>query len=104
MIKFATLGLVAAEIIARAGGPAAAAALTGQQYAGEARVSLLQARAVALKAAPGAITAEELEKEAGGSGLRYSFDIKAQGAAHEVGVDAETGALLENSIEGAHPD
>ncbi|OYV58158.1 MAG: peptidase M4, partial [Acidiphilium sp. 21-62-4] len=37
-------------------------------------------------------------------GLRYSFDIKAAGATHEVGVDAKTGAVLENSIDGAHPD
>jgi uncharacterized membrane protein YkoI len=104
MIKLASLGLVAAAGIALASGPATAMALAGQQYAGEARVSLQDARATALKAAPGQITAQELEKEAGGSGLRYSFDVKLSGITHEVGVDANTGALLENSIEGPHPD
>lgn len=67
-------------------------------------MTLKEARVTALKVVPGQITAEELEKESGGSGLRYSFDIKLQGATHEVGVDAKTGAVLENSIEGANPD
>ncbi len=104
MIKLATVGLIAAAGVALAGGPASALTLTGQQYAGEATVSLQQARAAALKAGPGRITAEELEKEAGGSGLRYSFDVKVAGKTHEVGIDAKTGALLENSIEGKNPD
>jgi len=63
-----------------------------------------QARVVALKAFPGEITDQKLEKEKGGSGLRYSFDIKNAGMTHEVGVDAATGELLENSVEGAKPD
>jgi uncharacterized membrane protein YkoI len=45
-----------------------------------------------------------LEKERGGSGLRYSFDIKNGKITHEVGVDAKTGKVLENSVEGAHHD
>ncbi len=49
--------------------------------------------------------AGELENEAGGSGLRYSFDIKAQdGATHEVGIDAANDKILENTVEGANPD
>jgi uncharacterized membrane protein YkoI len=36
------------------------------------------ALAIALKAHPGKVTDEELEREAGGTGLRYSFDIKAE--------------------------
>jgi uncharacterized membrane protein YkoI len=40
-----------------------------------------------------------LEKEKGGSGLRYSFDIKNGSVVHEVGVDAKTGKILENSVE-----
>ena len=47
---------------------------------------------------------EELEKEKGGSGLRYSFDVKSGNATYEVGVDAVTGKVLENSKEGRHPD
>jgi DNA-binding beta-propeller fold protein YncE len=80
------------------------AAFTGQELAGEAKISIADARAIALKAYPGKITDEELEKEKGGSGLRYSFDIKGGGGVHEVGVDAVSGAVLENSVEGKNPD
>lgn len=37
------------------------------------------------------MTAKELEKEAGCSGLRYSFDIVAGGKTYEVGIDAAEG-------------
>jgi uncharacterized membrane protein YkoI len=83
---------------------AAAQHFTGEKFAKFAKVSLAEARATALKTRAGAITDQELEKERGGSGLRYSFDIKATDAVYEVGVDARTGAVLENSREGAHPD
>jgi uncharacterized membrane protein YkoI len=79
-------------------------AYTGQELAKNAKVTLPEARAIALKAFPGKITDEELETEKGGSGLRYSFDIKNGGVTHEVGVDAKTGKLLENSVEGPHAD
>ena len=46
----------------------------------------------------------ELERERGGSGLRYSFDIKSSGQTFEVGIDAKTGRVLENSKEGQNPD
>lgn len=69
-----------------------------------ARVKLPQAREIALKACPGKIVKEELEKEKGGSGLRYSFDIANGNATHEVGIDAVTGQLLENSVEGKDSD
>lgn len=84
---------------------AVAFAYTGQQYAGQAKVSLQHARAIALKALPGGkITDQELEKEKGGSGLRYSFDVVLHGKTHEIGVDAKTGKILENAVEGANPD
>jgi uncharacterized membrane protein YkoI len=57
-----------------------------------------------LKAHPGKVTDEELEREKGGSGLRYSFDIKRGTVTQEVGVDAQSGQLLENKKEGPHPD
>lgn len=79
-------------------------AYAGQKLAGEAKISIAQARAIALKAHPGKITDEELEQEKGGSGLRYSFDIRHGKVTQEVGVDARTGALLENAPEGPHPD
>jgi hypothetical protein len=68
---------------------------------GKAKVDLTHARATALKARPGKIVDQELEKEAGGSGLRYSFDVKASGKTYEVGVDAVTGRVLENGGETA---
>ena len=64
----------------------------------------LPRRAIALKAHPGKITDEELEKEKGGSSLRYSFDIKTATGIQEVGVDAKTGAVLEKAKEGKNPD
>jgi len=70
----------------------------------QAKLSIDQAQAIALKARPGKITDKELEKEKGGSGLRYSFDVKAHGTVYEVGVDAMTGSVLENKKEGSHPD
>ena len=79
-------------------------AYTGQELSKEAKVSITEARAIALKAHPGKITDEELEKEKGGSGLRYSFDVKTGNVTYEVGIDAQTGKVLENSKEGRHPD
>lgn len=81
-----------------------AMAYTGQELAKEAKVSITHARAIALKAHPGKITDEELEREKGGTGLRYSFDIKRGKVTQEVGVDAQTGKVLENKKEGPHPD
>ena len=69
-----------------------------------AKVSLAQARATAIASRPGRITDQELEKESGGTGLRYSFDIKSKGKTFEVGVDARTGKVLENKAEGPNPD
>jgi uncharacterized membrane protein YkoI len=76
----------------------------GHELAAQAKVPLAKAEAIALKARPGRITDKELEQEAGGSGLRWSFDIAAKGKTYEVGVDAASGKVLENQAEGAHPD
>lgn len=81
-----------------------AATFTGQKYAKDAKINIDEARAIALKTYAGEIVSEELEKEKGGSGLRYSFDIKNGRLTHEVGVDAKTGKVLENSVEGRHHD
>lgn len=96
--------VTAAMSAALVGGAGEVSAYTGEELAKDAKVTLSEARVVALKAFPGKITDEELEKEKGGSGLRYSFDIKNGGVTHEVGVDAKTGKVLENSPEGPHPD
>jgi uncharacterized membrane protein YkoI len=100
-IRFADFMVLCALAVAV---PMAAYAYTGQELAPSAKVSIEQARTIALKTAPGKITDEELEKEPGGSGLRYSFDIKRGAKTYEVGVDAQTGAVLEHKAEGPHPD
>src|SRR5260370_36503953 len=79
-------------------------ALNGEKYLQDASVTPTQARETALKTYPGKIVSEELEKESGGSGLRYSFVIRSHAATHEVGIDAKTAAVLENSVEGKTPD
>lgn len=76
----------------------------GEKLSKDANITLAQARTIALKAHPGKITDQELEKEAGGSGLRYSFDIRSGSVTQEVGVDARTGKVLENKAEGPNPD
>ena len=76
----------------------------GHALAGGATITLAKARATALTARAGQITDQELERENGGSGLRYSFDIKSGVKVYEVGVDAKTGKVLENAIEGPTPD
>lgn len=96
--------LAAAIAAALAGAPLAAQAYTGEELASGAKVSIEQARATALKSVHGKITDQELEKEPGGSGLRYSFDIKVGAKTFEVGVDARSGAILENKVEGRNPD
>ena len=81
-----------------------ALAYPGSALAHRAHFQIDRARAIALAARPGDIVAEELEREHGGSGLRYSFDIRSHGVVYEVGVDANSGAVLENTREGSHPD
>lgn len=99
LIAPAAIALVALGL-----GTATAKPFKGAQYIKQASVTLATARATALKARPGEVTDEELEKEKGGSGLRYSFDITASPKKYEVGVDAKTGTILENKAEGANPD
>lgn len=79
-------------------------AYSGENLAPQAKITITQAREIAVKVHPGTITDEELEHEHGGSGLRYSFDIKNASATQEVGVDAITGKVLENKAEGPNPD
>jgi uncharacterized membrane protein YkoI len=95
----AVLALSASGAIAASANHFAGASLLPQ-----AKVSLTQARATALAARSGKITDQELEKESGGTGLRYSFDIRSSGKTFEVGVDARTGKVLENKAEGPNPD
>ena len=79
-------------------------AYSGEKFSKEAKITMHEARATALKTYPGEIVAEELERENGESGLRYSFDIRREQVTQEVGVDANTGNVLENAPEGTNPD
>jgi uncharacterized membrane protein YkoI len=97
LFTIATLSLVAAA----ASAAPLPANFKGRELAGQARVTLIEARTIALKARSGRIADQELEKEGGGSGLRYSFDIVSHGKTIEVGVDAKTGKVLENGAESA---
>lgn len=99
------VGFVTALCLSGTGAVAASPShFSGSNLLPLAKVTLAQARSTALKARPGKITDQELEKESGGTGLRYSFDIKSNGKTFEVGVDARTGKVLENGREGPHPD
>lgn len=98
------LSFASSAAIALIAGTLPAMAYTGQELTNQAKVSISDARAVALKAHPGKIIDEELEDETGGTGLRYSFDIKRGTVTQEVGVDAQTGKVLENKKEGPNPD
>lgn len=102
-ILFLAIAGLAASAIAAIAAPQAA--MPGHAaHAPAPKLSLEQAQAIALQARPGQVTDHEIEKEEGGSGVRYAFDIKSGAAIYEVGVDANTGQVLENSVEGADPD
>ena len=91
MLKFLrTLAIVAAL---GAGSSAIAAA-----KAPTPRISMKTAKSMALKLAPGKIISSEYEKE--GGGWRYSFDIQQRGHVQEIGIDGQTGKVVENKSEG----
>jgi hypothetical protein len=62
------------------------------------KISMGEARAMALKLAPGKIISSEYEKE--GGIWRYSFDIQQTGHVQEIGIDGQTGKIVENKSEG----
>src|SRR5262249_10514754 len=72
------------------------------RLAAEASIAEDRAQAIALEARPGEVREWELEREHGA--LRYSFDIASGGVIYEVGVDAQTGAVLENAPDGEASD
>jgi len=53
-----------------------------------------------LEGASGKITDEELERERGGSGLRYSFDIKSGGITQCVGTPRKAHTPTERELDG----
>lgn len=78
---------------------AAGVAMAAPQHAPKAKLTMAQARAIALKAAPGKIAESDYEKEKGA--WRYSFDIRQGKRIHEIGVDANSGKIVESSYETA---
>ena len=96
--------IIMACVVAGLSLPIIAQAYPGDEFTKEAKVTLEAARDIALKTFPGDVKEYELEKEAGGSGLRYSFVIVSHAVGHEVGIDAATGDVLENIPEGSNPD
>ena len=62
-------------------------------------ISMKKARKIALAKVPGKgeVKSSELETENGA--LRYSFDIQTPDGMYEIGVDAATGAIVENKKE-----
>ena len=62
------------------------------------KISMTKARAMALRLAPGRIISSEYEKE--GGIWRYSFDIQQRGHVQEIGIDGQTGKVVENKSEG----
>lgn len=97
------IALVGATVLSL-GAAGAVFAYPGEHLAKDAKVTMAQARTQALREAPGTIKSAELEKEGGGSGLRYSFDIQTRHGLREVGIDAVTGKVLENSHESAQAE
>src|SRR3954469_12029837 len=93
MLKLVTLSAAVAIL-------AVSAPVVAKTHVPTARLTMAQARAIALKRAPGKIVDAEYEKE--GGAWRYSFDIR-QGKGkriHEIGVNANTGRIVEDKYEG----
>jgi uncharacterized membrane protein YkoI len=77
---------------------AIALAGTAQAAAPRPRLTMAQARSIALRAAPGKVISAEYEKE--GGIWRYSFDIQQRGHVQEIGIDGRNGRIVENKSEG----
>jgi hypothetical protein len=61
------------------------------------KLSMGEAKKVALSKESGTIKSQELEHEKGR--WIYSFDIQHEQQVHEVNVDANTGEVVEDSVE-----
>lgn len=73
------------------------------KLARKARITMAQAREIALREDNGTIESEELEKEKGK--LVYSFDIRnARGTITEIWVDASSGKVVHKSEENAEAE
>ena len=94
----ATPATPAAKPAMTAAKPASAAKTA--MHAPKPKISMANAKAMALKLAPGRVKSSEYAKE--GGAWRYSFDIQQKGHIQEVGIDSQTGRVVENKSEGKH--
>lgn len=78
------------------------------KHSQKAKITIEQAREIALQAAPGKIVGEELEREGKvpfRKQLVYSFDIRnSSGTIMEVWVNARTGKIVHQSGENAEQE
>lgn len=75
----------------------------GAKLAKKTKITLAEAREIALREENGTVESEELEKEHGK--LVYSFDIRnAAGTITEIWVDAKTGKVVHKSEENAEAE
>ena len=75
-----------------------ATAATATTKAPTPKISKARPEAMALKLAPGKVTDAEYEFE--GRAWRWSFDIQQKGHIQEIGIDGQTGKVVENKSEG----
>lgn len=74
-----------------------------KKYSKQAKITMAQAKEIALKKVPGTITEEDLEMERGR--LQYAFDIKdANGKVYDVEIDAKTGEILKAAEDNEDDD
>jgi hypothetical protein len=93
-MKLKTVGAIVVCLLAfPALGPSQTTAATAKQR----KITMAEARKIALARQPGTIKSAELEKEKGK--LIYSFDIRRPDGIHEVNVDASSGQVVEDSVE-----
>lgn len=90
-------GLAAAAV---AGSASADTEIRGHELLKHARIAPEQARSIALKAHPGQVTDEALERAPNGAGYLYSFTIKDRSGVAQVAVDANSGKILPNAHAG----
>ena len=104
MSKFAISTIAFAAVlfagVAHANPPVHRQAAHASSHAPRARLTMVQARAIALRAAPGKLMSSEYEKE--GGDWRYSFDIQQHNNVQEIGIDGQSGKIVENKSEGRH--
>ena len=92
-----TLAVTGVAQAATATAPATTKVAVKKMAAPKPKISMAQARATALKLAPGKLISSEYENE---HGWRYSFDIQQKGHVQEIGIDGQTGRVIENKSEG----